>query len=352
MGIKIPYDRQEDATQYNTMRATITILTALATWFFATSTAVGKEAESRLYDTKNHAVTVISLHYESGKTAHEIKKHIRNGSEETTRQIKKYIRKKRAKIGVAWAAGGNSGSVNDRWQYPMMSVFKLHVAVAVLRQMEREGASPDSTLHIEARQMNKDTYSPLRELHPDTAFDISIRELLHYSVAQSDNNACDILIAYAGGTDNISREMHSIGLDGFRITETEESMHTDTRRCKNNSSTPGSVVILLRKVFEGDILTGVYADCIRQTLLSTTTGADKIRAALAPGMLLAHKTGSSGRDKRGMKTGDNDAGLIIMPDGRRCYVAVFITRSMESDADNAATIADITRIILKHTGCK
>lgn len=269
-----------------------------------------------------------------------------DGARETIGEIKAFIKNKRARIGVAWMEDGRLNAVNGERRYPMMSVFKLHVAVAVLRKMEREGVSPDTILYIRASQMEKDTYSPLLRLHPDADFSISMRELLRYSVAESDNNACDILIAYAGGTDMVSREMRSIGVKDFQITETEASMHADRNRCRNNSSTPASVVMLLRDIYEGGILTGIYADILQQTMLMTTTGADKIKAGLKPGMRLAHKTGSSDRTPEGVKTADNDAGAVIMPDGRRCYVAVFIEDSEESDADNAAITAGITKIIL------
>lgn len=267
-------------------------------------------------------------------------------AEDAAGVIRKYIKDKRAGIGVAWMSDGKLMSVNNRRRYPMMSVFKLHVAVAVLRKMEREGVSPDTILNISQEQMLKDTYSPLLRLHPDGCFTIPMRELLRYSVAESDNNACDILIGYAGGTDWISREMRSIGVRNFSITETEASMHADRSRCRNNSSTPGSVVRLLRDIYEGGILTGEYARCMEETLLLTATGEDKIKAGLGPGMRLAHKTGSSDRTPEGVKTGDNDAGAVIMPDGRLCYIAVFIKDSEESDAANAAIIAGITKIIL------
>ena len=58
---------------------------------------------------------------------------------------------------------------------------------------------------------------------------------------------------------------------------------------------------------------------------------------------------SSDRSPEGVKTGDNDAGVITLPDGRRCYLAVFIKDSAESDTVNAATIAGITKIILSRT---
>ena len=47
-----------------------------------------------------------------------------------------------------------------------------------------------------------------------------------------------------------------------------------------------------------------------------------------------------------MKTADNDAGLVILPDGRKYYIATFIMDSrFETDEDNADIIARISRMV-------
>ena len=45
--------------------------------------------------------------------------------------------------------------------------------------------------------------------------------------------------------------------------------------------------------------------------------------------MVGHKTGSSDRNADSMKTADNDAGLVILPDGRKYYIATFIMDSYE-----------------------
>ena len=46
-----------------------------------------------------------------------------------------------------------------------------------------------------------------------------------------------------------------------------------------------------------------------------------------------------------MKTADNDAGLVILPDGRKYYIAAFVMDSYETDEDNANIIARISRMV-------
>ena len=42
---------------------------------------------------------------------------------------------------------------------------------------------------------------------------------------------------------------------------------------------------------------------------------------------------------------DNDAGIVIMPGGKKYYIAVFVTDSSETDEENAAIIAHISRMV-------
>ena len=41
---------------------------------------------------------------------------------------------------------------------------------------------------------------------------------------------------------------------------------------------------------------------------------------------------------------DNDAGIVIMPGGKKYYIAVFVTDSSETDEENAAIIT-ISRMV-------
>ena len=67
--------------------------------------------------------------------------------------------------------------------------------------------------------MLPNTYSPLRKKLPDQDFTITLRELMQYSISQSDNNACDILIEYAGGIKHINDYIRRLGIDSFNLSK-------------------------------------------------------------------------------------------------------------------------------------
>lgn len=269
-----------------------------------------------------------------------------NEKEDLIRQeIYKVIKDKKATVGVAFMSDNQLFTLNDEQPYPLMSVFKFHVAFVTLKKMETEHTSLDSRLHIASSQMHKNTYSPLRDLYPDQDFYLSLGELIRYNISESDNNACDILIDYAGGIDQVSKQMQELGLTDYNLSETEATMHLDINNSYNNWSTPSSMAKLLHKVYNEKLLNDEYDLFLKQVMIETTTGKNKIKAGLPADIILGHKTGNSDRLSDGTKIGDNDAGVIYFPNGQKCYLAIFIKDSRETDSTNAQMIADISKII-------
>ena len=269
---------------------------------------------------------------------------------EAKRQIENILHDKAATVGVACAVNGQRFTFNDEIRYPLMSVFKLHVAVAVLQRMEAEGVGLDEILSVDSTQMCRDTYSPLLDRYPSGNFRITYADLLRYSLAQSDNNACDILIDYAGGIEAVKACIDRSGIIGYDLTETEASMHADPSGCYRNWGHPSSVVRLLEKIHDGALLNESHTRFMKKTLIETSTGTNKIRAGLPPEITLGHKTGSSGKSADGLTIADNDAGFIYLPYGRVCYLVIFLNDSHESDRNNARIIADIAKIIYNASG--
>lgn len=260
-------------------------------------------------------------------------------------QIAAYAKEKKATIGVAVLTDrGETVRYNDHIHFPLLSVFKFHVALAVLDKMDKEGISLEDTLFVKAAQLLPDTYSPLRMKFPDQDLNISLGELLKYSIALSDNNACDILIEYAGGIRHIHNYIRKLGISKFNLTDTEADMHA-THNPRRNWSLPSEMVRLLQIADGKPLFAPKYKDFLWQTMIETQTGADKLKALLPPDVVTGHKTGSSDRNSAGMKIADNDAGFITLPNGRKYYIAVFVMDSYESDKDNAAIIGAISRMV-------
>ena len=203
----------------------------------------------------------------------------------------------------------------------------------------------DSLRFIESSQIHKDTYSPLKELYPERKLLSFLRRPLALCRFSKRHNACDILIDYLGGIDIVKDRIDKLGVTNYNLTETEETMHSRISNCYNNWSTPSSTLQLLEKLYNEPILNEIHTEFLKNILIETSTGKDKIKAGLPDNIVLGHKTGSSDRLDDGTKIGDNDTGVIYLPNGKLCFLAIFIKDSRESDQTNAQIIADIARII-------
>lgn len=164
-------------------------------------------------------------------------------------------------------------------------------------------------------------------------------------VAESDNNAADILLAYAGGAEQTQAYLNRLGFGGIDVSVSEKEMNADIAKQYVNRASPADVVRFLKTVREGDILTPENRKFFDKIMTATVTGGDKLKAGLLQGTVFGHKTGSSSRTAEGIKIADNDAGFVILPDGRTYYIAVMVSDSRMSDRENAALAAEISAVV-------
>lgn len=259
-------------------------------------------------------------------------------------QLREIIAGADARVGVAVIADGDTLTVNGSPDYPLMSVMKLHQAVAVARILEERGLPLTTTVHIYVQDLKAGTWSPLRDARPGGGFDMSVAELLRYTLQQSDNNACDILFDRFAAPEHVDSIIRSMGFRDFRIAATEDEMHRDLKKCRENVSSPQSAADLMDRLASGTLPLGKeYADFIRSTLLECRTGLNRLPLPLeGSGALIGHKTGTSDREADGRWTGINDVGFVLLPDGRSYTLAVFISDSALGMEENEKLIADIS----------
>lgn len=262
-------------------------------------------------------------------------------------KIEEVIRGKQASVGVAIIHGDEIFTVANDNEYPIMSVFKFHIAVTALKKMEAENIPLDEMVYIEREQILKNTYSPLRDKYPNQRIHLSYRDILEYTLALSDNNTCDWLIGFVGGIDEVDSYIKSLGIKDLNLTETEDDMHIDIMGCYNNWSTPLAVAQLFKKIYTENVLSEEHFAFLEATMLNCASGKNKLIAGLPHNIRIGHKTGHSDRTADGVQIGDADAGVIYLPGGEKCYIVVLIKDSRESDSDNAKIMADICRITYK-----
>lgn len=271
-------------------------------------------------------------------------------SQSLKKEINQIINGKNATVGVSVLDFENnkSISINGNKHLPMLSVFKFHIALAVLDQVDQGKLSLDQNIFIKKSELLLNTWSPIREKYPEGNIEMPLSELIKYTVAQSDNNGCDILLRLNGGTETVQNFINSKGIKNFQIKADEEKMHQGYEFMYWNWTTTNASNTLLKKFYDGKVVSKNSTDFLMKTMLETNTGANKIVAQLPKGTWVAHKTGSSGKDEKGLTVAENDIGIITLSNGKHYALSVFVSDSMESEATNTKMVADISKIVFDY----
>lgn len=239
-------------------------------------------------------------------------------------------------------------NIHGEKKLPMLSVFKFHIALAVLNQVDEGKLSLNQNIFIKKSELLENTWSPIREKYPDGNIEMPLSELIKYTVAQSDNNGCDILLRLIGGTDTVQKFFNNQGIKNVQIIANEEEMHQSYKAMYANFTTTNSANDLLKKFYNDQIVSKNSTVFLMKIMIETTTGTNKIVAQLPKGTQVAHKTGSSGKNDNGLTIAENDIAIITLPSGKHYAISVFVSDSMESEATNTKMIADISKLVFDY----
>lgn len=263
-------------------------------------------------------------------------------SKDLQKKVDNMLAVKRVDVGMAVSYQGKIlCSVNIDKHFPMMSVFKLHQAVAVIDSLENSPMTLDSKILITKSMLHEDTYSPLRDGYPEGNVRLSIEELLRYTLWQSDNNACDILFSQLGGTEYVQNKMEKLGLHDTQIKWNEDDMHKDTRRCNDNFTTPMEAITILETAYNNGWLRRCMEEC--------QTGQKRLPALLPKDKLrIGHKTGTGDALPNGLLVGINDIGFVTLPNEDHYFIAVFCNNSALTMEDTEAVIAELSRMVYEY----
>lgn len=252
-------------------------------------------------------------------------------------------------IGVAVIVNGtDTVTVNNRSVYPMMSVFKLHQALAVCNDFDRKGLSLDSLLTIRRDELNPETWSPMLKEHPEPMITLSVRDLLCYALIQSDNNASNLLferLVSVAETDRFIATL--IPRSSFQIAYTEANMQAEHDKAYANYTSPLGAAMLMERLFGDSLMSREKQDFIKDALGECATGKDRIVAPLlgVEGVTVAHKTGSGYVNEKGMLVAHNDVAYIRLPGGTHYTLAVFVKDFKGDEAQASQAIARISFMV-------
>lgn len=193
-----------------------------------------------------------------------------------------------------------------------------------------------------------DTWSPMLKEHAGDEFSVTVRELLRYTLAQSDNNASNLMfgrLVGVGQTDSVTATI--IPRESFRIAYSEAEMSADHDRAYANTTSPSGAAVLINRLYTDSLVSADKQAFIAETLRECRTGADRIAAPLAgiEGVTVGHKTGSGYINGDGELVAHNDVAYITLPGGRSYALAVFVKDFRGDEKEAARAIARISAAV-------
>ena len=236
-------------------------------------------------------------------------------------------------VAVIHVESGNEAAFQADRQLPLFSVFKLPLAVAVLREVEAGRLRLDERVRTTPAEIvpgwrgNTELWRKPVER--------TVAELLELSIARSDNTSSDKLLALVGGPAAVTRLTQSFGLAGITIRSTVREYAT--QKGENNTGAARDLARLLALLQQGKALRPPQTALLLGIMERATTGERRLRGALPAGTRVADKTGTG-------ETTTNDVGLITLPNGQgHLAMAVLVNNSKLPAEEQERLIAELAR---------
>lgn len=243
---------------------------------------------------------------------------------------------------------GASLSYNRDQRFPMQSVYKFPIGMAVLDKVDKGQLSLDQKIRVDTSEyIPQAGHSPLRDKFPGGTT-ITIGQLLNYSVMESDGSACDVLLRLLGGTQKAEAYIRELDIKEIAIATTEKIQVANELIQYRNWATPSAMSRLLQMFYtDKPLSTESKALLIRYMSPTSAWFNRRIKGLLPPGTPVIHKTGTS-RTIDGLTRTTNDAGIITLPNGNHIALSVFISDSHASQKDRETAIARISKLVFDH----
>ncbi len=272
--------------------------------------------------------------------------HLNAQVDSLTLKIENVLKTKNAKVGVAIFKSNEKDTlkINNDFHFPMQSVMKFPIALAVLSEIDKGNLSFEQEIEITPQDLLPKTWSPIKEKFPNGTT-LTIEQILNYTISESDNIGCDILLKLIGGTDSVQKFLTANHFSDISIKANEEQMHKDWNTQYQNWATPTAINKLLIDTYnnKNQLFSKKSYDFIWDVMRETTTGSNRLKGQLPKNTVVAHKTGTSGINN-GIAAATNDVGVITLPNGQLIFISVFVAESKETPEINEKIISDIAKI--------
>lgn len=238
-------------------------------------------------------------------------------------------------VAIIHVETGRTVTLEGAKQLPLYSVFKLPLAIAVLKNVEEKRLSLEKKIRVTPEDV-----APGSQFNLDLwrkPVERSVRELMEVSIVRSDNTSSDKLLELVGGPGAVTERMRSMGFPNIDIHSS--SRQFARQRSHPNTGSAEDLARLLAQLHKGQILATPQLEVLLGFMGRAMTGEKRLRGNLPGGTPVADKTGTG---EAGSNT--NDVGLITLPEGKgHLAMAVLISGSKLTAEAQEKLIAELAR---------
>jgi beta-lactamase class A len=234
-------------------------------------------------------------------------------------------------VAVLDTATSERSGYRARERFPMCSTFKFLLAAAVLKRADEHQERLERALPIPAGPLLSN--SPLTEPHAGGM--MSISELCHAVLTQSDNTAANLLLETVGGPPGLTRFARFIHDDITRLDRMELALNEALAGDPRDTTSPAAMADDLNSLLLGEVLSRDSREQLRLWMEASLTGLDRLRAKLPAHWRVADKTGANAQHT------SNDIAVLWPPDRPPIIVTAYITQCTGPEAKRAAMLAEI-----------
>ncbi len=283
-------------------------------------------------------------------------------------------------IGVLDLKTGESWFRNRQQKFPMQSVYKLPIAIAVLKRVDERKISLDQSITITRQDFSAGNNPIIKDIKGERA-QFTVRDLLNRMMGVSDNTASDVLVRLIGGPSKVNQTLVKLGVRNVRIDRLERQLQPDSVGLKTfqpewsdaktfqaaiekvpaavkqtalkkyltdprDTATPTGLVDLLAKLQRQKLLSANSTTVLLQMMTNSKSGPMRLKAGLPQDWSIAHKTGT-GADVLGVSVATNDVGIISSIQGKRIAIAVMIPGSKAPLEERERLMAKVTALVVE-----
>lgn len=219
--------------------------------------------------------------------------------------------------------------------FMMLSSFKPLACAAVLYRADRGELNMGQRIRYGTQDLIP--WSPVTEQYAGGR-GLSLDELCEATITTSDNTAANLILNSLGGPAAVTAFLRQLGDGITRLDRNEPHLNLPSDTDALDTTSPRAMVSTLQQLLLGDVLSTPSHDRLHLWLLSSTTGANRLKGGLPPDWRVGNKTGTS-------RTAANDVAIIWPPGRLPILVAVYLDGAPPNARLKDEAIASVGRLI-------